>query len=359
MTIAATEGTQAVRRREALGGVRQLDSIDDEARWDAFVRGDSQGTFFHLSGWRRLVGDVLGHTPFYLYVERAGQIEGVLPLARIRSWLFGDALISLPHLVYGGPLAQTDEAMNALVNYSIELAEDLGVGHIELRNQNSTVGDWVTGTKYATFRKSLDPDPEKNFLAIPRKQRAVVRKGIQLGLQAEIDESTNRLYSAMLVCKRNLGTPFFGPRWLREIKKEFGDDAEITTITHEGQTVCSVMSFRYGDEILPYYGGGGELARTLKGNDFMYWAVMERACKEGVKIFDYGRSMEGSGAYRFKKHWGFEPEPLHYQYRLVDSSSLPDLNPANPRYRRLIDIWKRLPLSIAGTIGPPLARRLG
>lgn len=359
MQTSSTERTQARPGQEALSRVRQVKSREDDLRWDAFVRSHPSGTFFHLSGWRRLLGDGLRHAPFYLYVERAGQIEGVLPLARVRSWLFGDALISLPHLVYGGPVVQTTEALSALVDYSVELAEELGVDHLELRNRDSIPGAWITAENYVTFRKLIDPDSEKNLLAIPRKQRAMVRKGIKLGLQAEIDSGTDRLYSAMLECKRNLGTPFFGSAWLRSIKREFGDQAEITTITHQGRTVCSVMSFRYGNEILPYYGGGGELARTLKGNDFMYWAVMDRACRDGAEIFDYGRSMEGSGAYRFKKHWGFEPEPLHYQYRLVSSNSLPDLNPANPRYRLLIDIWKKLPLSIAATIGPPIARRLG
>ncbi len=359
MAIPLTEGTGTPRSGTALDDVRLLESDDIGAKWDAFVRDDPNGTFYHLSGWRRLIGDVLGHPVFYLYVERAGRIEGVLPLARIRSWLFGDALISLPFLVYGGPVARSAEAMESLIDYSVRLAESLGVDHLELRNQAKVPGDWVTKEIYATFRKSIDPEPDKNLLAIPRKQRAMIRKGIKAGLKAEIDDDTDRLYSAMLVCKRNLGTPFFGSAWLRAIKKEFGDEAEITTITHESRTVCSVMSFRYGNEILPYYGGGGELARDLKGNDFMYWAVMERACRDGVEVFDYGRSMKGSGAFRFKKHWGFEPTPLHYQFRLVNAESLPNLNPANPRYRLLINTWKQLPLPIAGMIGPPIARRLG
>jgi FemAB-related protein (PEP-CTERM system-associated) len=196
-------------------------------------------------------------------------------------------------------------------------------------------------------------------MAIPRKQRAMIRKGIKAGLVAEVDDDTDRLYEAMLECKRNLGTPFFGRRWLQAIKKEFGEQAEITTVTHDGNTVCSVMSFRFRDEILPYYGGGGDLARDLKGNDFMYWAVMEKACRAGVAVFDYGRSSVGSGAYRFKKHWGFEPKALHYQIRLVNSESAPELSPSNPRYDRAIRTWKKLPPQVAALIGPPIARRLG
>jgi len=359
MTSAAVEGSKIFRQCNALGDVRLLEPNDDGAKWDTFVRSDPNGSFYHLSGWQRLFGDVLGHPVFYLYVERAGQVEGVLPLARVKSWLFGDALISLPHLVYGGPVAATDEALQALIAYSVDLAKNLGVGHLELRSRKKIPGDWLSKDNYVTFRKAIYRDPDKNLMAIPRKQRAMIRKGIKVGLKAEIDQDTRRLYEAMLVCKRNLGTPFFGSGWLRAIKEEFGDQAEITTVTHDGQTVCSVMSFRYGNEILPYYGGGGELARDLKGNDFMYWTVMERACHDGVEVFDYGRSMQGSGAYRFKKHWGFEPEHLHYQCRLVNTESLPNLNPDNPRYRLLINTWKRLPLSVAGMIGPPIARRLG
>jgi len=359
MTSAATEGSEIFRHGKALGDVRLLGPGDDGAKWDAFVRGDPNGTFYHLSGWRRLFGDVLGHPVFYLYVERAGQVEGVLPLARVRSWLFGDALISLPHLVYGGPIAATDEAKEVLIAHSVDLAKSLGVGHLELRNRAKISGDWPTKDNYVTFRKAIDSDPEKNLMAIPRKQRAMIRKGIKAGLKAEIDQDTDRLYEAMLVCKRNLGTPFLSSAWLRAIKEEFGDQVENTTVTHDGRTVCSVMSFRYGNEILPYYGGGGELARDLKGNDFMYWAVMERACQDGVRVFDYGRSMEGSGAYRFKKHWGFEPEPLSYEFVLVKSKSVPQLDPSNKRYKFLIQIWSKLPLPVARLLGPPIARRLG
>ena len=338
--------------------VKRLDD-SDYARWDNFVRQSPDGTFYHLAGWKRLIENVLNHETYYLYCEIGDEIAAVLPLARVKSWLFGDALISIPFLVYGGPVATNDKALGEVVDAARRLAKELAVDYLELRNQVPLVGDWQTKETYVTFRKSIDPDPQANLLAIPRKQRAMVRKGINAGLKAELDQETDRLYAAMLACKRNLGTPFFGHRWLRAIKDEFGSEVEVTTITHEGRTVSSVMSFRFRDEILPYYGGGVELARDLKGNDFMYWAVMERACKDGVNIFDYGRSAVGSGAYRFKKHWGFEPKPLVYQFDLVSTQEAPNLNPSNHRYQFLINTWKKFPLAVAGMIGPPIARRLG
>lgn len=332
---------------------------DDDERWDRFVIEHQGGTFYHLAGWRRIIQDTLGHPARYLYCERDGDICAILPLAQVKSWLFGNALISLPFLVYGGPLSRDSAAQEILLDRARGLALELDVDYLLLRNREPLEGDWLTSCAYATFRKRLDPEPEKNLLAIPRKQRAMIRKGIKAGLKSEIDDDTDRLYTALLECKRNLGTPFFGAEYLRSVKRVFGDSAEILTITRDGELVCSVMSFRFRDEILPYYGGGGHTARDLKGNDFMYWAVMEKACEDGVTLFDYGRSMEGTGAYRFKKHWGFEPTPMHYQYYLVRATELPELNPSNPKFRLLINTWKRLPLSLAALLGPPVARRLG
>ena len=101
------------------------------------------------------------------------------------------------------------------------------------------------------------------------------------------------------------------------------------------------------------------MARSLKGNDFMYWELMRRSAEEGIRIFDYGRSKEGTGSYSFKKNWGFTPEPLHYEYYLVKSDAIPEVNPMNPKYQLFIKAWKKLPLPVANLLGPYLARSLG
>jgi FemAB-related protein (PEP-CTERM system-associated) len=332
---------------------------NDRLRWDEFVEASPTGTFFHLSGWKNILERSLHHPTRYLMCLREGRIVGVLPLAQVKSLLFGNALISLPFLVYGGVVSADPRAEELLVEAAQAEATRMGVDHLELRNKVRSSRDWLVKDKYATFSKRLDPDPEKNLLAIPRKQRAMIRKGIKAGLQSEIDDDASRLHQTLLECKRNLGTPFFGRPYLQAIKDEFGDKAEILTITRGSSIICSVMSFRFRNEILPYYGGGGEAARDVKGNDFMYWAVMEKACNDGVEIFDYGRSMIGTGAYRFKKHWGFEPEALNYEVLPVAKQVTTSLDPSNPKFQLLIATWKRLPLSVAGLIGPPVARRLG
>jgi FemAB-related protein (PEP-CTERM system-associated) len=337
--------------------VREMDERDASA-WDAWVTAHPQGTFFHLSGWRTVIRKALGHRTHYLLAERDGVLEGVLPLAETRSLLFGHALVSTPLCVYGGVVAATSEAATALHEAAKGRARQLGVDHLELRNRATANPDWPRKPLHVRFRKQLDPDPEKNLQAIPRKQRAMVRKGISAGLVAELDSSTARLYALYCESVRNLGTPVFSRRVLDWLLKVFPSQTEIRTIVHGGIPVASVMSFYFRDEVLPYYGGGSLAARSCAGNDFMYWSLMEHAATRGVRIFDFGRSKVDSGSYRFKTHWGFEPEDLQYEYFLVRSREVPDTNPTNPKYRLPILVWRRLPLGLTRLIGPPIARHL-
>ena len=123
--------------------------------------------------------------------------------------------------------------------------------------------------------------------------------------------------------------------------------------------IAAVMNFYDRDQVPPYYGGGTFAARQRAGNDFMYWELMRRSCERGIKVFDYGRSKEGTGSFSFKKNWGFEPQPLHYEYHFVRAKALPDLSPMNPKYRLFIEAWKRMPLPLTKLIGPHIVRNLG
>jgi FemAB-related protein (PEP-CTERM system-associated) len=331
----------------------------DRTAWNRFVHEAADGTFFHLAEWQDVLREAFGHRSYYLLAERGGEICGVLPLALVSSVLFGKALISTPFCVYGGIVASDDAAHAALTHEACALAQRLNVDYMEFRNRRQQHPTWPSKDLYVTFRKAIEPESEANMLAIPRKQRAMVRKGIQKGLQSRIDAEAKDHYNLYSESVRNLGTPVFARKYLDTLKRVFGDACEILTVVHEGTPVASVLSFYFRDEVLPYYGGGGLAARPVAGNDFMYWEVMERARQKGLKIFDYGRSKRGTGAFEFKEHWGFEPEPLHYEYFLVKTKSMPNLSPTNPSYSRAIGLWKRMPLWLTQRIGPRVAAYLG
>jgi len=339
----------------------EIKTLDDSSRdrWDRFVDAQPEATFFHKSGWRDVLERGGGHKAYYIFAEQGGEILGVLPLGHVNSIMFGNALVSSPFCVYGGAVAVNEETRKALEAYACDLARELRVGYLELRNRVHRISGRPTKDLYVTFRKILDPDPERNFLDIPRKQRAMVRKGISIGLTSYVDSSLDKFYDVYAESVRNLGTPVFGKMLFQVIKEVFHQDCEILGVEHEGKLVSSVMSFYFRDEVLPYYGGGIAAARELYANDFMYWEVMRRAVERGVRVFDYGRSKIGTGSYRFKTHWGFEPDPLYYEYELIGADHMPDVNPLNPKYRIFIEAWKRLPLSVSKLIGPVLARNLG
>ncbi|MFW5969008.1 MAG: FemAB family XrtA/PEP-CTERM system-associated protein [Halofilum sp. (in: g-proteobacteria)] len=358
---ARREDTSAETDASTMGApeVRSL-APDAEARWDAFVEACPEATFFHRAGWKRVLEHGLGHDAPFLYAERDGRIEGVLPLGHINSLLFGRALVSTPFCVYGGVAAVTESARLALEEAAIERSEALGVDHLELRLRECRHEDWpARRDRYVTFRQQLDPDPDANYRRIRRKQRAMIRKGIEKGLEARADNDLDRFYDVFSESVRNLGTPVFPKRYFRTLKEVFGDACEIVCVWHQDRVVAGVLSFYFRDEVLPYHGGGSAAARDLYANDFMYWSLMRRAAESGMRIFDYGRSKIGTGSYDFKRHWDFTPEPLHHEYHLVRAKEIPDLSPMNPKYQLFIHGWRRLPVSVTRVIGPILARHLG
>jgi len=337
--------------------IKTLDA-ENYSRWDNFAQASTDATFFHQAGWKKVIENAFGHKTYFLYVENDGKITGILPLVHINSLFFGNTLVSIAPCVYGGIVASDEQSYLELDKEACRLAEELGVDCLEMRNRVQKNPERPYKELYVSFRKELDADVEKNFLAIPRKQRAMVRKGIEAGLTSVIDNNIDRIYRAYSESARNLGTPVFSKKYFQTLKDVFADQCEVMTVEHNGQLIASVMSFYFKDEILPYYGGGTELARELKGNDFMYWEVMRRAVEKGIKVFDYGRSKIGTGSYSFKKNWGFIPEPLFYEFYLVKSASMPDINPLNPKYRLFIAAWKRLPLAVSQVVGPWLSKDL-
>jgi FemAB-related protein (PEP-CTERM system-associated) len=325
----------------------------DGARWDAYVMRASQATFFHRIAWREILEDEFRHRTHYLVAERGDAIAGVLPLAEVRSRLFGHSLVSLPFAVYGGPVADDAATLLALVDEAERLGRALGVDHVELRNRSRLQGDWPRSDVYVTFRKPLAADAETNMLAIPRKQRAMVRKGIKHGLAARIDGDAGRFFALYADTMHRHGTPPFSRRYFERLLATFAGDCEVlTVVSARGVPVSAVLCFYFRQEVLPYYAGDTVEARELAANDFKYWELMRRACERGATLFDYGRSKRGTG-------WGFEATPLAYEYRLFSGDSVPQNNPLNPRYRAMIAVWRRLPRTLVNAIGPILVRNLG
>jgi len=275
------------------------------------------------------------------------------------SILLGRGLISSPFCVEGGPLAADAASAQALDQAATELMAERAASYVEYRSRKASRPGWHGKSGlYATFRRPISTDQEADLTRIPRKQRAVVRKALQSALTIEIDHDPERFYPIYAASVHNLGTPVFGKNYFRALCERFGQACDIVVVLDRGEPVSAVLNFYHRDTVMPYYGGGLASARKSGANDLMYWAVMRHAAARGFTFFDFGRSKAGSGAFAFKKNWGFEPDWLEYEYWLAEGESLPDNNSASPKYRFFVESWKRLPLPLANRIGPLLIRHL-
>ena len=342
-------------------------SAANAVEWDRFVAGLPEATFFHQAMMPGLIARTFAHRDHSVLALQDGSAVGVFPLIEVRTRLFGHALVSLPFCVYAGPLAANCEAGRALLEHAILLQRRSGASVVELRNLDPTPAEWAEDAAawpgrsnlYATFRRQISVEDDVNLKAIPRKQRAVVRKGLERGLQLEFGHDTSMLHRIYSESVRNLGSPVFPRRWFEGLVASFPAGTDVVVVRDKGDAVAAVLNFHWRDQVLPYYAGGLPGARDCQAYDVMYWEVMRRAAAKGARLFDFGRSKEGTGAYSFKKNWGFSPTPLTYRFHLGPGATIPEHNPLNPKYRLMIAAWKRLPLPVANWLGPKLVRGVG
>ena len=331
----------------------------DGPRWSDFVASQGAGTVFHAWQWRAILCESFSFRSHYLIAERDNTVVGVLPLVEVKTLLFGHTLTSLPFCNWAGPLATEPAAHQALDDKARAIAEALGADHIEYRLFEAPRRSWPTKDLYVLFRKGISPEHDTNMNNIPRKQRAMVRKGIMNGL-VSTEESVASFYPLYCNNVHRHGTPPVPRRFFQNIQDSFGQRCQILAVrSADGQLHSAVLSLLHRNEVFSFYAGDTRLARDSAANDFKYWEVMRRGAEAGYSSLNMGRSKQGTGSYDFKKNWGFEPTPLSYQYFLRTGDSMPEHNPLNPRYRTVINIWRQMPAWLVNQVGPLLVRGLG
>ncbi len=335
--------------------------VEDEADWERFVDLSDDATFYHHFGWRRVIERSLGHRCFYRCACRGNRFVGILPLVEVRSLLFGDALISLGFGVYGGIAAMPGEVAHALARDAASLGGHLSVDFVELRHRRHHEIDWESQSgRYVTFSRTLTPSMDDNFKATPGKRRSDLRKVLadnRLRFEANIEVADfYRVYSESL---RNHGTPVLSPIFYHSIAQEFGPLVEFSGVYGPDGLLIVSMTFYFKNQAVVGVVGASGTARRFHVSDYLWWKLMERAVARGCDLFDFGRSLVGSGASGYKIRWGAIQEPLRYQYHLIKGTGLPQISTLNPKFRLGIATWKKLPLPLANRVGPFIARQIG
>lgn len=337
----------------------------ERQRIERFVAGHPDATPFHRLAWLEAVAAGTSSPATIVTAEAAHDLTALVPLSLVHSPIFGRMLASSGFAVSGGILAEPGFDLAIVVGAIEELAQRLSCTTIELRGgvlPEPSDGWTQCHDSHAGFVAALARDDEAQLLAIPRKQRAEVRKGLSGDLTVTVGSGPDDRaahYAVYAQSVRNLGTPVF-PRALFDATLDrFGADADILTVSSATEPVASVLSLYHTGAVMPYWGGGTSAARRLRANDRMYYELMLHARRRGCHTFDFGRSKVASGAYDYKRTWGFEPVPLSYASWTAPGAARRDASPVSAKNSRLVGIWKRLPQGLANRFGPVLAQGLG
>lgn len=331
----------------------------DGGAWNEFVASRQDGTNYHQYGWRKVVEKSFEHKTIYLVATtRNDEICGVLPYVEMRSRLFGNFLVSLPFFNYGGLLISEDSACTLLLEASEKMLCGTGVDYIELRHIRKCADVAATKQHKVTMILDLKKDEDEQWDSLDAKVRNQIRKAQKSGLHAFLGskELLDGFYGVFCRNMRDLGTPVYGRNFFHNVLEEFPDTTRILSVTCGGRTIASALLTWYKDTLEVPWASSQRDFRELCPNNLLYWEAIRFAINAGFRKFDFGRSTPGEGAYKFKKQWGATPVQLYWQYLLREGGSLPEIDPHNPRYRRAIQAWRRLPLMVTNLLGPHIVR---
>lgn len=337
-----------------------VEFVEDAARWNACTNNFAEACLYHGWEWGQLVEETFGHKAHYLAASSNGAIEGVLPFVSMKSHIFGQFLVSMPFSSYGGVLATSQPARDALVDYVAEFAQQAGARHIEMRQGNVCNVPWEDRTPKVTMVVELPSTVEELWNRLSSGMRNKIRNAKKQGLRVEWGrgEMVDLFYRIFSRNMRDLGTPVYPKRWFTNLCRRLSQNAEIITVWDRKYPVGAGLTIDHGHTLeLPWSSTLRE-SRKKYSAVLMYWALQERAVGKGYLRVDFGRSSPGSGTHEFKRHWICEEKPLHWYYWLSSGAAVPELRADNPRYRLATELWRRLPVSVANWLGPRIVRAI-
>lgn len=332
---------------------------DESSIWDEYVGARRTASNYHRLAWRRVIRESFGHQTYYLVAkDEDGAVVGILPLVYVTSWLFGKYLVSMPFVNYGGIVADSGEASQALLATAMQLTERLKARHLELRHDRPLDCPLPVKTHKVNMVLDLPPSPDTLWESFSSKLRSQIRRPMKEGMEVfwgGVDR-LDAFYRVFAIHMRDLGTPVHGERFFRSICEVFRDDVRVCVVSHRGTPVAAGFLIRHKDTMEIPWAASLRDYHAMSPNMLLYWSVLKASCEMGATRFDFGRSTVESGTYRFKVQWGARPIALYWYYAMAPGRPVPELNPSNPKYQWAIGLWQRLPVWVARQVGPAVIR---
>lgn len=339
--------------------IRTVENPDPQ--WDAYVSSREDATFYHCWGWKEVLARSFGHPSHYLAaIADDGRWRGILPLVHMRSRLFGNFLVSLPFVNYGGLLCEDEAAAALLLDAAEDLRRSRGATHVELRHVAARPGGLATKQHKVTMILGLAASDDDQWKAFDPKLRNQVRKAQKSGLEFRSGrlELLDDFYEVFARNMRDLGTPVYSKQLFRHVLEIFPDTSMVAAVMHQGKIIAGGIACWFRGRIEVPWASSVKDYKAMCPNHTLYWETIRFAIARGLREFDFGRSPPGEGTYNFKKQWGALPVPLNWQYLMDEHGRLPELNPDNPKYRLAIQTWQRLPVALTKLLGPSIVRNI-
>jgi serine/alanine adding enzyme len=333
----------------------------DMAKIDVFLRDDDGSNLYHDHRWGTIIQKSFGHR-YYLLVSEddKGTVNGVLPLVHMKSWSFGNFIVSMPFLNYGGVLADDETSRNLLLDEAIRIAKDLKVDHVEFRQEGPLLNGFPVKTAKVSMRLDLPGSHDQLWKSFPSKLRSQIKVPQKAGMVARIGrlEELDSFYDVFSVNMRSLGTPVYPKRFFQAILEQFPESTWICSVYAGNKAVASGFLAGHKHRLeIPWASSLRKYNRSSP-NMLLYWSCLKFACDNGFDLFDFGRSTPEESTYKFKEQWGASPSPMPWAYWVRDQGPIPDITPRNRKYHLAIEIWKRLPLHVTKMLGPRIIRNI-
>jgi len=334
---------------------------EDGKAWDEFVARDGASSFCHLAGWRDILSDVLGAECLYRVATTSeGAWDGVLPLVRVKSRLFGHYLISVPFLNYGGPLGSR-AARRRLVTDAVTQAQRSRADLLELRTRDMGAAadlELPVTSRKVTVLLPLPASADQLFKSFPSKLRSQIRRPMKEGLTARFGlDQREPFYDVFAQTMRDLGTPVLPRAFFERVASTFPDLVVFGVVYRGDQPLAGGCGFVWRDEFEMTWAGALRASRPIAANMLLYWSLMEEMIRRGVRRFNFGRCSPGGGTHHFKRQWGGVDAPLPWhQYARNGTTSTP--SPDDSAFSWGPRVWRRLPMFVANRLGPRVVRYL-
>jgi FemAB-related protein (PEP-CTERM system-associated) len=341
--------------------MKVIEITGNNPNWDSFVDTTEGATSCHRLGWLRVIEKSFGHRCYYrAVVDPQDRWQAVLPLVHLRSRLFGNFLVSVPFVSYGGLLSANEVATVPLLEEAERIRGSLGAAHVELRHVGRALDGMATKSHKVTMILGLCGDVERQWQSFNRKLRNKIRKAEKSGLKPRTGglELLDGFYRVFARNMRDLGTPVYPKQFFRNVLEEFAATTRIFAVYHEETMIAAGIASWYGGVMEVPWASSIRDYRGYAPNNMLYWEILQFAIDKGLAKLDFGRSTPNEGTYNFKKQWGAEPIPLYWQYLLPEGGKMPDLTPTNPRYQAAIRAWQKLPVPITNLLGPMIVRNI-